>query len=164
MKLTISAAARMYGKHRATLHRHIQQGRLSCVFQPDGSRALDVSELIRCYGEAPNPPDDMRQVATGSATPHATPHATPNQTPDNAALLARFDALLEVVKEQRDELKGLRKEVHELRTLPAPGQLAAHPDDATPPTPAPPESVPVGSPPRDFGDLLARFEARKKPH
>lgn len=154
MQMTISAAARLYGIHRATLHRHIKSGRLSCVFKPDGGRALDLSELIRCYGEPPHHSEEVQQVATGQISPPATPDATPG----NAALMARFDALLEVVTEQRDELRALREEVHKLRKLPAPGQLAA--DNR--PQPAATDK-PDSTPPRDLSDVLARFEARHKP-
>lgn len=154
MQMTISAAARLYGIHRATLHRHIKSGRLSCVFKRDGGRTLDLSELIRCYGEPPHHSGDVRQDATGLISPPATLDATPG----NAALLARFDALLEVVTEQRDELRALREEIRELRSLPAPEQLA---DDNRPQPPVTDE--PDSTPPRDFSEVLARFEARHKP-
>lgn len=145
MQQTISQAAQLYGKARSTIHRAIASGRLSCGFRGDGVRVIDLAELIRLWGEPTKAPGKTQQNATH---------------PDDDAqqgLVAELRAL-------REEVKGLREEVRELRTLPAPGQLATHPDDATQPTQAPPESLPAGSPPRDFGDLLARFEARHKPH
>lgn len=109
MRLTPSAAARLYGIHRATLYRHMQAGRLSWVLEPDDSRALDLSELIRCYGEPP-----------GHATPNATP-ATPisdeGATPATERLLAE---LVELTRNQSQELRKLREEVASLRQLPAP--------------------------------------------
>lgn len=174
MRMTISAASRLYGIHRSTLHRHIKSGRLSCVIQPDGSRALDLSELIRCYGEPPNAPEPVRQVATphatGSATPDATGDATPS--PDTLALLAE---LVEINRRQADQLEALTAKVERLedamRHLPAPGQLAPHPDDRPRHDEAPAAARPEAdtaprerhgdeAPARSFTDLLDKLNAR----
>ena len=109
MRLTPSAAARLYGIHRATLYRHMASGRLSWVLEPDSSRALDLSELIRCYGEPP-----------GNATPNATPTTPTNSsdaTPATERLLAE---LVELTRMQGEELRKLREEVATLRLLPPP--------------------------------------------
>lgn len=173
MRMTISAAARLYGIHRATLHRHIKAGRLSCVFEPDGSRALDLSELIRCYGEPPNTPEPVRQVATPHATGSETPDATPS--PGALALLAELVELTrkqgDTMEAQREELAALRREVAELRRLPAPGQLAPHPDDRprhdeapaaarSEADTAPRERHGDEAPSRSFTDLLDKLNAR----
>lgn len=175
MRMTISAAARLYGIHRATLHRHIKTGRVSCVPEPDGSRALDLSELIRCYGEPPNAPEAVRQVATPDATGGATPDATPDATGGQALPADLLAQMLEVMREQREELAALRREVAELRRLPAPGQLAPHPDhdraprerqamegeSAADPAPTPADQrQPDHTPPRSFADLLEKLNAR----
>lgn len=109
MRLTPSAAARLYGIHRATLYRHMASGRLSWVLEPDDSRALDLSELIRCYGEPP-----------GNATPNATPATlaiNSDATPATERLLAE---LVELTRMQGEELRKLREEVATLRRLPPP--------------------------------------------
>lgn len=144
MQQTISQAAQLYGKARSTIHRAIASGRLSCSFRGDGVRVIDLAELIRLWGEPIQSPDETQQNAT--------------QPDDDAqqGLVAELRAL-------REEVKRLREEVRELRTLPAPGQLAAHPDDAKPPAPEPSSPVTTDIPPRNFGDVLARFEARNKP-
>lgn len=132
MRLTPSAAARLYGIHRATLYRHMASGRLSWVLEPDDSRALDLSELIRCYGEPP-----------GNATPNATP-ATPvinsDATPATERLLAE---LVELTRMQGEELRKLREEVATLRRLPAP----------------PDESLPIESPSDDPHGLRSLAKA-----
>lgn len=109
MRLTPSAAARLYGIHRATLYRHMAAGRLSWVLEPDNSRALDLSELIRCYGEPPG-------HATASATP-ATPPPGGDATSATERLLAE---LVELSRQQGEELRRLREEVATLRRLPSP--------------------------------------------
>ncbi|MAS53772.1 MAG: hypothetical protein CMJ44_03930 [Pimelobacter sp.] len=109
MRLTPSDAARLFGIHRATLYRHMAAGRLSWVLEPNGSRALDMSELIRCYGEPPSP-------ATPSATP-ATPTPGDDATPATERLLAE---LVELTRHQGEELRRLREEVATLRRLPPP--------------------------------------------
>lgn len=101
MQLTITEAAKVYGKQRKTLYRHIKAGRLSCSFRGDGHRVIDLSELIRCYGEPPAPIDAGDTQVTRDAPQSDT--------------LTR--AMLE-------ELQALRKEVEQLRAdlrrLPAP--------------------------------------------
>jgi len=109
MRLTPSDAARLFGIHRATLYRHMAAGRLSWVLEPNGSRALDMSELIRVYGEPPN-------HATPSATP-ATPTTGDDATPATERLLAE---LVELTRHQGEELRRLREEVATLRRLPPP--------------------------------------------
>ena len=109
MRLTPSAAAKLFGIHRATLYRHMAAGRLSWVLEPNGSRALDMSELIRVYGEPPN-------RATPNATP-ATPPPDTDATPATERLLAE---LVELTRHQGEELRRLREEVATLRRLPPP--------------------------------------------
>ena len=101
MQLTLPQAAKLYGKHRSTLHRHIASGRLSCGFRGDGTRLIDMAELIRCYGEPKRLPDEMQ------------PSATTRQADLQPAMLQALHAM-------HRELVALREEVAELRRLPAP--------------------------------------------
>ena len=48
-KISISEAARLTGKNRSTLHRHINAGKLSKGFDTDNNPVLDTSELARVY-------------------------------------------------------------------------------------------------------------------
>jgi hypothetical protein len=108
---TISQAARLYGKARSTIHRAIEAGRLSCSIRGDGVRVLDLSELIRLWGEPPNAPPQTQQ------------NATPAEPDTQQAMLQELQAM-------RRELQALREEVHQLRALPAPDKPDA--PDATP--------------------------------
>lgn len=137
MQLSVADAARLYGKQRKTLYRHMEAGRLSYQVLGSGRRALDLSELVRVYGEPP-------AQRHGNDTPQAA-----GVTRDSEALVWR--AMLE-------ELQALRREVAELRqqlALPAPDQVA--------PAPAPRDDPP-GDPPakvHSLEDVLARFESRR---
>lgn len=109
MRLSPSDAARLFKIHRATLYRHMASGRLSWGLEPSGSRELELSELIRCYGE---PPRDVTLAAT-----EATPSDHENATPATERLLAE---LVELARRQGEEVRLLREEVASLRRLPPP--------------------------------------------
>lgn len=78
-KISISEAARLTGKNRATLHRHIKSGKLSRFLDDDNNPVLDTSELIRVYPSFKAPvalqhdtgvlqSNSMQQLAIGDAT------------------------------------------------------------------------------------------------
>jgi len=82
-KISISEAARLTGKNRTTLHRHIKSGKLSRFLDDDNNPVLDTSELIRVYPSFKAPvalqqgievlqSNSMQQLATGGATGNAT--------------------------------------------------------------------------------------------
>jgi len=130
MQLSIAEAARLYGKQRKTLYRHMDAGRLSYQALGSGRRVLDLAELIRVYGEPPG------QRHGNDTLP------SEGVTRDGEALVWR--AMLE-------ELQALRREVSELRqqlALPAP----------TEPEPPPRQDRPDEV--RSLEDVLARFESR----
>ncbi|MDR5900450.1 hypothetical protein QC823_15915 [Halomonas vilamensis] len=101
MQQTISQAAKLYGKARSTIHRAIESGRLSCSVRGDGVRVIDLSELIRLWGEPPNAPTSKQQSAT------------PDEPDTQQAMLHELQAM-------RRELVALREEVAQLRALPPP--------------------------------------------
>lgn len=82
-KISISEAARLTGKNRSTLHRHIKNGKLSKDFDNDGNPVLDTSELSRVYSTFKMPAtvqpaatvshsDSVQQVATPGEVGNAT--------------------------------------------------------------------------------------------
>jgi predicted site-specific integrase-resolvase len=50
-KLTITESAKAAGIGRATLYRHIKEGKISCEIDKKGQKVIDTAELIRVYGE-----------------------------------------------------------------------------------------------------------------
>ena len=47
--VSISEASRLTGKTRATIHRHINTGKLSKTKDDTGAVGIDISELVRVY-------------------------------------------------------------------------------------------------------------------
>jgi hypothetical protein len=92
-KLTIGRMANLYGLHRSTLHEAVAKGRVTAGLDGKGQKVIDLSEMIRVYGE---PPRSTRHFPTPSPD-------TPPTLPETALHL-----LLE-------ELRLLREEVRELR-------------------------------------------------
>jgi len=54
MKVNISKAAEMVGKTRATLYRHIEKKGITVEKDDDDNPLIDVSELVRVYGDRVN--------------------------------------------------------------------------------------------------------------
>ena len=55
--VSISEASRLTGKTRATIHRHINTGKLSTTKDDTGAVGVDTSELIRVYNIKIDTPD-----------------------------------------------------------------------------------------------------------
>lgn len=142
-ELNLSQAARLYGKSRMTLHRHCGSGRVTSRLSDDGQRLIDLSELIRAYGEPPN-----------SVTP---PKVSQRYPPGDTPQSERDDLLLRELQALREQVTQLQEEVRELRRLPAPGQLQ---EDLEKAPQAYTPTRPPGEPISGFGDLLRRFEAK----
>ncbi|HPQ81622.1 MAG TPA: hypothetical protein PLZ86_07870, partial [bacterium] len=49
--LSISEAARTWRMGRTTIQRAIREGKLSAAIQPNGSKGIDTSEMVRAFGE-----------------------------------------------------------------------------------------------------------------
>lgn len=116
MLLTLTQASQLYGKARSTWHRAIKAGRLSCSLAPDGTRRLDLAELIRVYGEPPNAQRGTQQAVAPPDQADAT-HIV--------ALVELTQAVLEQNKAMHRELVAMRAElaaIKEQRLLPAPAQ------------------------------------------
>jgi hypothetical protein len=112
-KLTIGRMAKLYGLHRSTLHEAVAKGRVTAGLDGKGQKVIDLSEMIRVYGEPP-----------GSPTIPPTPSPDTSPTLSTSAL----QPLLE-------ELRLLREEVRELRNA---LQLIEHKPPTSKPT-TPPE-------------------------
>lgn len=70
-KVSISEAARLTGKSRTTLHRLIKTGELSTCSGVRNAKMIDISELIRVFGEVSTPVAEQanEQVTEQRVTP-----------------------------------------------------------------------------------------------
>lgn len=166
--LTIGRMAKLYGLHRSTLHEAVAKGRVTAGHDGKGQRVIDLSEMIRVYGEptgCPTPPPDTQ-------TPADDNYPTPSDTPAGWAELVNELRLL------REEVAGLRQELrlieHKPAAAPAPGTPevveTASAEQAAVPQPVAPAtsdqtSVSAGKgqsdhPPsaRTFSDLLSGWD------
>jgi len=96
-KLTIGRMANLYGLHRSTLHEAVAKGRVTAGLDGKGQKVIDLSEMIRVYGEPQGSP-----LHRPTLDPTLSPYTSP--TPE-------MDALHPLI----DEVRLLREEIRELR-------------------------------------------------
>lgn len=121
-KVSISEAARLTGKSRTTLHRLIKTGELSTCAGVRNSKMLDISELIRVFGEIFSPVTEQReeQVVEQRIT-----------VPDTAneqlvhSLKQEVEHLRTLVSAQESHIDSLKQSLH----------LLEHKKDAVHPVP-----------------------------
>lgn len=92
-KVSISEAARLTGKSRTTLHRLIKTGELSTCAGVRNSKMIDISELIRVFGDISAPVTEQYSAQTSEQLVTA---------PDKA---------------NEQMINSLKQEVEHLRTL-----------------------------------------------
>ncbi|NCP38693.1 MULTISPECIES: hypothetical protein [Shewanella] len=89
-KVNLSQAAKLTGKNRTTIWRHIHSGKLSIERDRDGLPFVDTSELIRVYGE-------LEPVATGDTK--KKPHQATYSYED-------LIAIVELLRKEQAEMKA----------------------------------------------------------
>ena len=103
-KLNLSQAAKAVGIHRSTIHRHIDEGKISSEVIGNGKKVVDTSELLRVYGQI----KEIATPATVSQKDAMQQQATPNET------VATQD--ITTISELKDgKIKELEYQVQELR-------------------------------------------------
>lgn len=151
-KLTLGRMAKLYGLHRSTLYEAVDKGRVSAGFDGKGQRVVDLSEMIRVYGEPPGRPTPEPDTSTPPTDTHPTP-----------AVWAEMVAELRLL---REEVAGIRREMRLIEhkpddasksahiTQPPMGGRTAHPQSEGEP--------PVGevkpAKPQSFADLLSSLD------
>jgi hypothetical protein len=166
--LTIGRMAKLYGLHRSTLHEAVAKGRVTAGHDGKGQRVIDLSEMIRVYGEPTGRPTPLPDTQTPPDDAHPTPPGTP----------AGWAELVSELRLLREEVAGLRQELRLIEHKPAaptapgtpevvetaPAEQAAAPQPVAPVT-SDQLSVSAGKGQSDhapsartFGDLLSSWE------
>lgn len=96
-KLTLGRMAKLYGLHRSTLYEAVDKGRVSAGFDGKGQRVVDLSEMIRVYGEPPGSPTPKPDTSTPISDSGPTPAGWAEMTAELRLL--------------REEVAGLRQEL-----------------------------------------------------
>lgn len=109
--LTPKEAAKHIGKSKATVLRHIGDGKLSASKNGSGNYQIDPSELIRVYGSDPHAPP--HKVA------HDAGRGSANEAPDRAsdikALRVELEAAEKLALEREKELSHRDRTIDDLR-------------------------------------------------
>lgn len=132
--MTIGRMAKLYGLHRSTLYEAVDKGRVSAGVDGKGQRVIDLSEMIRVYGEPP-----------GAALQNPTPATDTPQTHPTDAL----QPLLEELRLLREEVAGLRAELRLIEHKPDKPPMGEHPAGG---------QKPPSGPAKSFADLLAALD------
>lgn len=114
MLVSISEAARMVRRGRATLYRDIDRGRLHKAVSPNGESVLDTAELIRVYGQ-------LFLHGTNNDA-HGAPYITPPANLDTHATsnfhdVPKDDSLFRIMEERIHSLERIIALEAELRKV-----------------------------------------------
>lgn len=122
-KVSISEAARLTGKSRTTLHRLIKTGELSTCAGVRNSKMIDISELIRVFGEISVPVTE--QHIEQASEQRVTVPDTANEQMINS-LKQEVEHLRTLVSAQESHIDSLRQSL----------QLLEHRKDMQQPQPS----------------------------
>jgi len=123
-KVSISEAARLTGKSRTTLHRLIKVGELSTCSGARNAKMVDISELIRVFGDISKPVQEQpfEQVTEQRVT---VPPAPSEQMV--SSLKQEVEHLRTLVSAQESHIDSLKQSL----------QLLEHKKDMQQPLPPP---------------------------
>ena len=126
--LSISEAARLAGIDRRTLQRQIARGTVSMAAAPDGSRGIELSELLRVYpaaamhsGTNAAMPQDAARQSEAAAPPAAELRHAQDRIAALEDKIADMRAQLEAAQRRELWLQG-QIEQFQQRLLPPPRQ------------------------------------------
>ena len=100
-QVSVAEAANLVGRDRKTLYRSIKEGKLSATLSATGQRQVDVTELIRVFGELKNTRDSGETVTLPQSE-------TPNES-------ARLSALEAENKQLRERLVDKDRHIEDMR-------------------------------------------------
>jgi len=97
-KHSISDAAKVVGKHRSTIQKHIRDGKLSKLIDNEGNAYIETSELLRVYKTLLTPVEKSSGVAVENLQ---------QTTGGSISIITGLEARLEVEKFKRESAEAL---------------------------------------------------------
>lgn len=110
-QFSVREAAERVGVSRQTMFRHIKDGKISATIGHDGQKQIELSELLRVFGELQRP-----ETTPATVTDRPRLSRTSKETPRDSALIqvefARLQAQLEI---RTAELELAKERINELK-------------------------------------------------
>lgn len=120
-KVSISEASRLTNKTRKTVYKYIQDGLLTVSMDTQGKKVIDISELIRVFGEIEMPEYTEVNNTEVSNNIHQVTLESIQLIAEKDVEIARLQSLLagkdELLNSKNDQIKTLEKSLHLLEDL-----------------------------------------------
>lgn len=114
-KVNISTAAKMVGVDRSTFYRHVAEKGITLEEKNTKRPKVDVSELIRVYGDKVKTPDQIQQQKNNHEVSPTTPHNTSTEEQIELHTLREKVKYLESLRES--EKRSLEDQIDLLKNL-----------------------------------------------
>lgn len=114
-KVNISTAAKMVGVDRSTFYRHVAEKGITLEEKNTKRPKVDVSELIRVYGDKVKTPDQIQQQKNNQEVSPTTPHNTSAEEQIELHTLREKVKYLESLRES--EKRSLEDQIELLKNL-----------------------------------------------
>ena len=120
-KVSISEASRLSNKTRKTIYKYIQDGLLTVSMDTQGKKVIDISELIRVFGEIEMPEYTVVNNPEISNNIHQVTLESIQLIAEKDVEIARLQSLLsgkdELLNAKNDQIKTLEKSLLLLEDL-----------------------------------------------
>ena len=120
-KVSISEASRLSNKTRKTIYKYIQDGLLTVSMDTQGKKVIDISELIRVFGEIEMPEYTVVNSTEISNNIHQVTLESIQLIAEKDVEIARLQSLLagkdELLNAKNEQIKTLEKSLHLLEDL-----------------------------------------------
>ena len=120
-QVSISEASRLTNKTRKTVYKYIQDGLLTVSMDTQGKKVIDISELIRVFGEIEMPEYTEVNNTEVSNNIHQVTLESIQLIAEKDVEIARLQSLLagkdELLNSKNDQIKTLEKSLHLLEDL-----------------------------------------------
>ena len=120
-KVSISEASRLSNKTRKTIYKYIQDGLLTVSMDTQGKKVIDISELIRVFGEIEMPEYTVVNNPEISNNIHQVTLKSIQLIAEKDVEIAKLQSLLsgkdELLNAKNEQIKTLEKSLHLLEDL-----------------------------------------------